>query len=191
MEELPEADRLHPPLSTGEKRLFRKQVRVLVDAFGLPRFEEDGFTATFRPYSEKDLTITCRYITHRVVPEYKKGVYVSVWETLHEYEDERSIEMNLNFNMPYGSPATTELYIENWDETGEEVDYKPYIDPNQPAHLRKVLQQRIRSEGEDLNNEFLRKEPFNRYDFEQIMDVLNLCGGHNLAAPFDEVMPEG
>jgi hypothetical protein len=175
-----------PELATKEHaRVIKERVKELTKVHGSQRMHRDGLTATFQLDSKR--LVTCRHIT-RSGDEYNKGIFVSYWETLAEYEDGSSVQLNREFSL---TGRTMNMYFEervvHLDSDENEIPYSPMRMQGMNIILWNRWLKNRKAEV-DAFNEVFDDRSFYGYQADTMIELLALPTAAHLVACEDDTV---
>lgn len=128
-----------------EAEALRTRIKELAKWHGSERKNRDGYTASFQLDSLRILTL--RLITND--GEYPRGAYVSIWETVAEYEDGSSVQINRELEIKGTKKIPTVYYSERavaYDADENEVPI--VVERMEGEHIKAFNRRRMAHEAE-------------------------------------------
>jgi hypothetical protein len=185
-EQLPFPDNEPDLVTASVAKAVRKQVAEVAKKYGSERIAHDGFTATFQLDSRR--LLTCRYITKS--DELTRGVYVSFWESLTEYEDGSSVQLSKEYQIT--TDASRGYITERAVHFDADEDEIPYI-TDEPVGLQIIFKNRWlrkrQAEVEGFIEEF-DDHVFYRYQADELTELLSALNESHVVACEDETVDD-
>jgi hypothetical protein len=184
MENLPPIDQEPIAIGKEQKQHFQLTIQDKTVRHGNERVDHDGYTVTFM--LDSVTTLTCRYIT-KPGEEFRTGWYAELSQTLHEDETGAYTQHSRVYSLPkWRKPATVEDFYTDYDEDGEEVEYKLTRPEGMPPQVWKNERRKQKRIIDNFSGRAFGG-PFSLVDYEDIMGLLIAVNEAHVVSPEDAI----